>query len=270
MTLQPVVGILSGIAALLFFGTGYLMTRFKEESMKHQTVEQLKQELKQVIEDRDATHQALASCQTERKQEREQIKKLQTTIEGLEKKEFQANFSCQTLTETLEDQGKELERIRKENQLLKETNDSLRSQFHSPDLKHQPLPQIVFPEKFEDISSVLEIILKHLSQNGTTCCAVLADEQGLPVAGSSEHSEVLAVIAAMFDDLVKRLPTILPVNTIQQFNVIDKEGKILAAQYFQVASSPLILVSLSDGETPDWTTVNELFNKVSTIIEKTE
>ena len=127
-------------------------------------------------------------------------------------------------------------------------------------------------QQVQDISTALEKILNHLVQKEIVQSAILASEQGLLVAGNDEHSDALAVIAAMFDDLVKRLPnTPLLMKEVKRIDIVGEDNTIITAQYFQMASGQLILVSFTTAPAPDWTPLQqliELINETLTTIGK--
>lgn len=118
-------------------------------------------------------------------------------------------------------------------------------------------------QKVKDVSTALEKILNHLVQKEIVQSAILASEQGLLVAGNDEHSDALAVIAAMFDDLVKRLPNTPPlVNEVKRIDIVGEDNTIITAQYFQMVSGQLILVSLTTAPAPDWTPLQQLIELI--------
>lgn len=113
----------------------------------------------------------------------------------------------------------------------------------------------------KEISTALEIILNHLLDKEIVQSAILASEQGLLVAGSDKHSDALAVIAAMFDDLVNRLPETPLANEVKRIDIIGENNQIITAQYFQITAGQFILVSLTTGPTPDWTPLKQLIDE---------
>lgn len=113
----------------------------------------------------------------------------------------------------------------------------------------------------KEISTALEIILNHLLEKEIVQSAILASEQGLLIAGSDQYSEALAVIAAMFDDLVKRLPETPLVNEVKRIDIIGEDNQIITAQYFQITAGQFILVSLTTGPAPDWTPLKQLIDE---------
>jgi len=186
--------------------------------------------------------------------------------------------------ERFKEQASQLEQYRNEVVSLKSAVEKITSlrnkiekitaenaQLRSLSLVHQPSPQrrAALLEQ-ENLTNALETILVRLPQNKGCREVVLADEQGLLVAGGySEYSEDLAVIAAMCDDFVKKIPRMLPVSMIQQLNVIDENGITVTAHYFPLVSG-LILVSLTVGQGPDRATVEQLSSEISDIMDKAD
>ncbi|OAD20031.1 hypothetical protein THIOM_004283 [Candidatus Thiomargarita nelsonii] len=116
----------------------------------------------------------------------------------------------------------------------------------------------------------MEALLAHLSQDENFHNAVLADKQGMLIAAAdnNEDCEDLAAIAAMFDDLIKKIPQTLLVSTIQQLKVVDENGVTITVQSFQVASEQLFIVSLTVGAEPNQAMIAWLINEVSILVDK--
>ncbi len=161
---------------------------------------------------------------------------------------------------SLQSVAEEVSSLRNKIEKLTAENAKLRSL----SLVYQPSSQRAAILEQENLTNSLETILVRLAQSQEYREVVLADEQGLLVAGGhSEYSEDLAVVAAMFDDFVKKCPQMLPISTIQQLNVIDENGITITVHYFPLASGSLNLVSLTVGQGPDRATVEQLSSEIS-------
>jgi predicted regulator of Ras-like GTPase activity (Roadblock/LC7/MglB family) len=199
---------LSGLMAFLFFMVGYRAAQLL--SFKEQV--QITVMAKEFIEN-----------------QQEQIRQLQNII-----KELQENIIRS---------ANAYEALQKESELLKRENQDLKTRLEPEDFL-PPLLQRLGQEQFENVGNSLETVLKKLSQSGRVQSAVWADQEGLVVAGADEQGESLAVVAAMFDELVSKLPDSLPLHQVKQIKLIDENGTVIMLQSVPVTSGRLILVQL--------------------------
>jgi len=223
---------------------------------KTEKVESLWEENQQLKEENSYLHNKLQQLEHADKERRALAIQMERFKEQASQLEQYRNevISLQSVAEEVTSLRNEIENLTAEN-----------AQLRSLSLVQQPSPQrrSAILEQ-ENLTNSLETILVRLAQNQEYREVVLADEQGLLVAGgNSEYSEDLAVVAAMFDDFVKKFPQMLPVSTIQQLNVIDENGITVTAHYFPLASGPLILVSLTAGQGPDRAIVEQLSREIS-------
>ena len=223
---------------------------------KTEKVESLWEENQQLKEENSYLHNKLQQLEHADKERRALAIQMERFKEQASQLEQYRNevISLQSVAEEVTSLRNEIENLTAEN-----------AQLRSLSLVQQPSPQrrSAILEQ-ENLTNSLETILVRLAQNQEYREVVLADEQGLLVAGgNSEYSEDLAVVAAMFDDFVKKFPQMLPVSTIQQLNVIDENGITVTAHYFPLASGPLILVSLTAGQGSDRAIVEQLSREIS-------
>lgn len=115
----------------------------------------------------------------------------------------------------------------------------------------------------EGLGNSLQYLVERLAQTEKARGVVLADDQGLLVAGTGEHLEGLAAAAAVFDALIRKVKTILPLSTPQRLTITDENSITLIAQPFVFASVQLILVNLSFGPGPDRETIDRLIAEKS-------
>ena len=72
-----------------------------------------------------------------------------------------------------------------------------------------------------------EAFLRALSRNIEGCqAAVLADEQGLLIAGIGQYEENLAAIAAVCNEVGDRMGDILPFGKLQEMQMMDENGLV--------------------------------------------
>ena len=96
-----------------------------------------------------------------------------------------------------------------------------------------------------------EAFLEALSRNIEGCqAAVLADEQGLLVAGIGEYEENLAAIAAVCNEVGDRMGDILPFGKLQEMQMMDENGLTTTVYSVPVDTQWLTLVLLSVGKSP--------------------
>nr|VFJ64772.1 MAG: hypothetical protein BECKFW1821C_GA0114237_100645 [Candidatus Kentron sp. FW] len=107
------------------------------------------------------------------------------------------------------------------------------------------------PDVTGGLGDSLEAFLRALSRNIEGCqAAVLADEQGLLVAGVGEYEENLAAIAAVCNEVGDRVGNILPFGKLQEMQMIDENGLAATIYFVPVDTQWLTLVLLSVGKSP--------------------
>jgi predicted regulator of Ras-like GTPase activity (Roadblock/LC7/MglB family) len=203
------------------------------------------------------------SLREERTQLAEQVQALAERVQALsaaERKRQELAIEVERLTAEVHDlaryreqlvdlQGEQeaLVALRNTVRELQEENAQLRSQ----QLAQQAPPRPALPENPAGLGESLDSFLVPLAEREGYRAAVLADQQGLLIAGTGEHAKELAVVAALYDEMASKVPEDLPLSHLQEIHMVDENAVTLAVQPLSVAADRLILVSLSVGSGPD-------------------
>jgi len=90
-------------------------------------------------------------------------------------------------------------------------------------------------------------LLDRLRKKGVRA-VVLADEQGLPIAGLGHETNSLAAFSGYVTEISQRMGSFAPFGTVTRFTLIDAEGGELCAYPHPVGrAGQVCLVTLTDG-----------------------
>lgn len=201
---------------------------------------------------------------------RREIKELKDRVLTLE--EEAKGYQALTLRlRYLNEQCQKMEELRESNVRLQKKADECKqlqeqiavlcaenSRLRSLDVVLDTPPRPACVSYTEGLGNSLQHLVERLAQTEKARGVVLADDQGLLVAGTGEHLEGLAAAAAVFDALTHKVRTILPLSTPQRLTITDENSITLIAQPFVFASVQLVLVNLSVGPGPDRETIDRL------------
>jgi hypothetical protein len=148
---------------------------------------------------------------------------------------------------TLQSSVVELDASRKEIARLKTENAKLNS---LGIVLKKPALQTVMPVSPDGLGGTFQTLVNQLSGDEDSRGVVLADELGLLVAGTGEHTESMAAMAAIYSTVSVRMDSIFPFGEISQIVVENTDELTITMQPYEIASEKLILTSLSVGPGP--------------------
>jgi hypothetical protein len=93
---------------------------------------------------------------------------------------------------------------------------------------------------------------------------VLADDLGLPIAGTGDHMEAMAGLAAVFSDVCLKLESMLPFGDVDVMQISNRQNLTIAMRPFDIAAANIIITTLSVGAAPDRGTINRLIAEAAT------
>ncbi|MGD9200576.1 MAG: hypothetical protein PVI26_03355 [Chitinispirillia bacterium] len=314
MTIQTVIGILSFIAALLFFLAGYFFAVLRkkphdQERNNEHSDKKLKAELTLLQESFDKVKQenAYLSSQYFKMQKdidffkeekktlteknngyRNEITLLKNDLDKYNESKKSGLIDMSEHTKTLENEKNELaikvevllkkvneiESLRKENEELKIKNkefEIMRSKVHEIEAENAALrskgliiESISKPETLKiksGLSKALGQIVKKLTKSKDSRGVVVADELGLPVAGTSNNLNALAGMAAIFSIIDERIHTMLSLGKLEKLIIVDENNLTLTIFPFTILKERLMLTTLTLGSGPETSKVLKLISK---------
>lgn len=190
-------------------------------AIKVESLQQKEKETETLREDKAQLTQKLNQAEHEAKHLAERLKEM----EGIESDRKDLAIKM----ELLEKQVKDSEVLREDNATLKATvegMDNMANQIKSLEQENtnlrslatvssQAKPKVVAVSA-EGLAGSLQQVLEQLGKEQGSRGAVVADEQGLVVAGIGEHAEALAAAAAVFEEVGRRVQAMLPISNAQQ------------------------------------------------------
>ena len=333
MTIQNVIGILSFIAALLFFLAGYFLAVLRKKprykvrndgneymirdkgnaSEKYQRFDdvkdiehsnkKLKAELTLLQESFDKVKQENAYLSSQyfkmqkdidffKKEKMSLLNKNQdyrNEIILIKKKMDKNNESTKSeyikilesekndlaiKVEVLSKKVNELESLRKENEELKMKNkefEIIRSKVHEIEAENAALrskgliiESVRKPETLKiksGFGKTLDQIVKKLTKSKNSRGVVVADELGLPVAGTSNNLNALAGMAAIFSIIDERIHNMLSLGKLEKLIIVDDNNLTLTIFPFTILKERLMLTTLTIGSGPETSKVLKLISK---------
>jgi hypothetical protein len=183
--------------------------------------------------------------------------------------------------ELLEERLKAYEELQEENQALKvrvkefsqleakiESLESENLELRSMAIAMEEAPKpIINPTSkktvsYDGLGEVFENIVTRLSAGETSRGTVMADELGLLIAGTGQHMESLAVMAALFSEMYSKMKSIFPIGSVDCFEIINTQKITIRIFPILIASNNLLIVSMSVGAGPDRTAINNLLSEI--------
>jgi predicted regulator of Ras-like GTPase activity (Roadblock/LC7/MglB family) len=185
------------------------------------------------------------------------------------------NLELSIRTERFDEQLKDLDALRDENRTLqeslavleaskkeivrlKEENAKLNSL--GIVLKESPRPSSL-PAAPDGLGGAFQNMVNTLSGEKSSRGVVLADELGLLVAGTGDHTESMAAMAAVFTTVSERMETVFPFGEISQIVIENMDELTITMQPYELASDRLILTALSVGPGPERASVAKLIER---------
>ncbi len=178
-------------------------------------------------------------------------------------------------SERLQDRIREMESLKEENRTLKSNlveleashNEIARLKKENAKLnsmgiviQEPPKPSTVLASP-DGFGGACQNVVNQLSKPKTSRGVVLADELGLLIAGTGDHTESMAAMAAIFSTMSERVGSILPFSEIDQITIANMDKLTLTMQPYEIASDKLIVTALSVGPGPTREEVTELIKQ---------
>jgi hypothetical protein len=176
-----------------------------------------------------------------------------------------ANLELSIRAQRLDEQQKDFESMREENRNLMAAlseMDVVRRE-HERLLKENarltsmgivlgtPALQVSVPAFAAGLGGTFQKLVERLSGSGNSRGVVLADDLGLLVAGTGEHTESMAAMGAVFSTVTQRMESIFPIGQISQIVIENADELTITMQPYEIGPDKLILTSLSVGPGPD-------------------
>jgi predicted regulator of Ras-like GTPase activity (Roadblock/LC7/MglB family) len=163
------------------------------------------------------------------------------------------NRSLQSGLAELAGLRKELERLKGENARLSSMGIVLQGSPPPPVMSSSP----------DGLGGAFQSMVNALSKNESSRGVVLADELGLLVAGTGDHTEPMAAMAAVFSTLNERVGSIFPIGPIDQIVIENTDDLTITMQPYEIATEKLVLTALSVGPGPDREAVLRLIEQAA-------
>ncbi len=101
------------------------------------------------------------------------------------------------------------------------------------------------------LGGAFQSMVNRMSQMDGSLGVVVADELGLLVAGTGEHMETLAGMAAVYSDIDRNVTALIPFGEIDFIRIRGLENLNLTIQPFKLESEKLVLTAFTSGKMPD-------------------
>ena len=199
-----------------------------------------------------AATERLAALSGPQEEHQRLLGKIEST-EGLQK-EFEG---LRDENQWLKSQLSETKGLRDEIDELKKENARLNAMGAILD---QPPPHSV-SAPLEGLGGAFQNISNRLSRLEGSRGVALADELGLLIAGTGEHMEAMAGMAAVFSEVCLKTEALLPFGKIDAMTISNRHDLTIAMQPFNIASVNVIITTLSVGNEPDRDTIANLIHQ---------
>ncbi len=94
---------------------------------------------------------------------------------------------------------------------------------------------------------------------------VLADDLGLPIAGTGDHMEAMAAMAAVFSEVSLKLESLLPFGEIDLMRISNRHRLTLSMRPCEIASAGVIVATLSAGTEPGRDEIDRLIAEAGAV-----
>ncbi len=225
------------------------LLRLETLEIENQNLTMQLQELKEQLKQLSSQSDFISSLENERND-------LAIKVEVLTKQTSEIE-NLRDEKERLLTQNKELENLRARMNEIETENAALRS-------KGILLEPVRKPETMKiktGFSNAFEKIIQKLSTDKKSRGAVVADELGLPVAGTGNNLNALAGMAAIFSIIDERIHTMLSLGELEKLVIVDNNDLTLTIYPFTFLHERLMLTTLTIGSGPETTKVVKLINK---------
>jgi hypothetical protein len=242
----------------------------KEEALRlTRELEQSDSEKEAALREKEHFSQALE------RQERRLKEESERRLEALSRLEDE-NQSLMKRVMQAEGQLKDFDDLRNENHWLKsELAETEARKDEIDELKREnarlnamgmilekPLSHSV-PSSHDGLGGSFQNVANQLSQMEGSRGVVLADDIGLAIAGTGDHMEAMAGMAAVFSDVCIKMDSLLPFGEIDAMKITNRQNLTIAMQPFDIASVNVIITTLSVGPEPNRETIDKLIEQMS-------
>jgi predicted regulator of Ras-like GTPase activity (Roadblock/LC7/MglB family) len=226
-------------------------------------LEQRNRELALKCEKLDKQMRYVAELEDSNRELRFEVERLEEEFTRLSDLEG-ANLELSIRAQRLDEQQKDLESVREENRNLMAAlseMDVVRREYERLQKENarltsmgiilgRPAFQVSIPAVASGLGGTFRNIVERLSVAENSRGVVLADDLGLLVAGTGEHTEPMAAMAAVFSTVTQRMETIFPIGQISQIVIENADELTITMQPYEIGPDKLILTSLSVGPGP--------------------
>ena len=91
----------------------------------------------------------------------------------------------------------------------------------------------------------------------------MADDLGLLIAGTGNHIEGMAGMAAVFASICTKLDSLLPFGDISHLNISNLKDLTLSLYPIPMEEDTLVMATLSVGKGPDRARIMDLLNQIA-------
>lgn len=110
----------------------------------------------------------------------------------------------------------------------------------------------------EGLGKVFQSIVNEISKLDGSHGVVVADELGLLIAGTGEHMDNMAAMAAIFSELDVKLSALIPFGSIVSIKISGLDDINITMHPFDMYSEKVVLTVLAIGEGPNHNTIAQL------------
>ncbi|MFW6324565.1 MAG: hypothetical protein ACOC0U_05820 [Desulfovibrionales bacterium] len=234
-----------------------------EAEEQRSAVEKLTRQLEEASPDKENWKEEKEELATALHMAREDLKAREEELERLsdiEEKNRDLSLKAELLNEQLRDlqtiqeenqslkaQLGELDSLHKELERLKKENSRLQSL--GIVLKEPPAKPKISPST-ESLGQAYQDVVSKLSQDDSSRGVVMADELGLLIAGTGDHMEAMAAMAAVYSNVSNRIESMLPFGEIEQVVIENTEKLTITMQPYVVDADRVIITALTVGPGP--------------------
>ena len=158
----------------------------------------------------------------------------------------------------LKSDSQELSQLKEENLRLKSENQQLKAM----GIIQEPSPEPIAVNASEGLGGSFQSIVNQLSQSESSRGVALADDLGLLIAGTGDHVEGMAGMAAVFSTICAKLDSLLPFGDIRHLNISNQSGLNLSMYPVAIEEDTLVMTTLSVDEGPDRKTIEDALKQI--------
>jgi predicted regulator of Ras-like GTPase activity (Roadblock/LC7/MglB family) len=115
-------------------------------------------------------------------------------------------------------------------------------------------------------ANILQSLLENIGGTEGVHSVAFADDLGLPIAGSGDHTESLAAFAGYIEDIANKSQKFLPMGKLRRITVEDINGEIVSACPMETGHSRIALVTLTVAPGPTTGNMTQLLQAAANIL----